>query len=32
VIDTHLGREAVLAEAQEGVLDESYPKAVEAEG
>ena len=32
VIDTHLGREAVLAEAQENVLDETYPKAVEAEG
>ncbi|MBE0416542.1 MAG: trigger factor [Coriobacteriia bacterium] len=32
VIDTHLGREAVVGEAQEGVLDESYPKAVEAEG
>lgn len=32
VIDTHLGREAVLADAQERVLDESYPKAVEAEG
>ncbi|MDF1543301.1 MAG: trigger factor [Anaerosomatales bacterium] len=32
VIDTHLGRDAVLAEAQERVLDESYPKAVEAEG
>jgi trigger factor len=32
IIDTHVGREAVLGEAQELVLDESYPKAVEAEG
>lgn len=32
VIDTHLGREAVLAEAQESVLDDSYRKAIEAEG
>jgi len=32
VIDTHVGRETVLGEAQETVLDESYPAAVEAEG
>jgi trigger factor len=31
VIDTHVGREAVLSEAQETLLDESYPKAIEAE-
>lgn len=32
VVDTHVGRETVLGEAQEIVLDESYPKAVEAQG
>lgn len=31
VVDTHVGREAVIGEAQEAVLDESYPKAIEAE-
>lgn len=32
MIDTHVGREAVLADAQELLLDETFPKAVEAEG
>ena len=32
VVDTHVGRDTVLSEAQEIVLDESYPKAVESQG
>ena len=32
VIDTHVGRDAVLAEAQEALVDGSYAKAIAAEG
>jgi trigger factor len=32
VIDTHIGRDAVLAEAQESVVDGSYALAIDAEG
>lgn len=32
VVDTHVGREAVLAEAQEGILSDSYGRAISAEG
>ncbi|HET6498932.1 MAG TPA: trigger factor [Coriobacteriia bacterium] len=32
IVDTHVGRETVLSEAQEIVLDESYPKVIEAQG
>lgn len=31
VIDTHFGREAIVAEAQEGLVSETYPKALDAE-
>jgi trigger factor len=32
IIDSHVGPEAVLAEAQEALVDESYPLAVDDEG
>lgn len=32
VIDTHVGREAVIADAQDALLNESYGRALDAEG
>ncbi len=32
IIDTHVGRETILAEAQERIVERSYPRAIDAEG